>query len=98
MNGYVEDIEALLDGFESDEAEPRRPPIRTPSRQSSFAPRPTGQAAIQTQVQSAARNLDAKIETLSNAVKALEMRVSGVAADTQKIGTVVKKEVEERKK
>jgi len=101
MISFGEDLEGLLDDFESDDAESRggrRSPVRTPSRQSSFAPRPTGQAASQTQVQSAARNLDAKIETLSNAVKALETRVNGVAADTQRVGTVVKKEIEERKK
>lgn len=99
---WTEDLEALLDDFESDEFSEarggRRPPVRTPSRQSSFAARPTGQAASQTQVQSAARNLDSKIETLSNAVKALETRVNGVAADTQRVGAVVKKEVDERKK
>lgn len=101
MNGYTEDLETILEAYDTEdygEAGFRRGPVRTPSRQSSFAPRPTGVAASQSQVQSAARNLDSKIETLSNAVKALDTRVNGIAADQQRIGTALKKEVEERKK
>ena len=96
-----EDLESMLDGFESYEFEeraPRRPPVRTPSRQSSFAPRPTTTSATQTQVQSAARNLDSKIETLSNAVKALEGRVNGVSADQVRTTAALKKEIDDRKK
>jgi len=95
------EFESLLESpFESEyaEAPARRPPVRTPSNQSSFTGRPNPNAASQSQVQSTARNLDAKIEQLSAAVKAVETRVNGIAADQQRIGAAVKKEIDERKK
>ena len=95
------EFESLLESpFESEFSERvgGRPPVRTPTSQPSFAGRPNQNAASQTQVQSTARNLDSKIETLSAAVKALETRVNGVAADQQRIGAAVKKEIDERKK
>ena len=95
MNGYVEDIESILDEFESDEWEERaRPgrgrPVRTPSRRSSFSRKASPSAASQGQVQAAARNLDQKIETLSTAVKTLETRTNTIAADQTKLGTGLK--------
>ena len=103
MNGYVEDLESLLDDVDSAEFEERarrrvRGPVRTPTRQSSFAPRPPAAAASQSQVQAAAKNLDAKIETLSNAVKTLETRTNGLAAEQERTTATLRKEVAERKR
>jgi len=103
MNGYVDELEALLDDTDGGESEERvgrrsRPPVRTPSRQSSFQPRQTTTPASQTQVQTAIRNLDAKIETLSNGVKALETRTNGLAADHDRTSAAVRKEIAARSK
>lgn len=102
MNGYVEDIDSFLEGIESDEFEERtrrrRPPVRTPSRQTSFVPRSTPTPATQGQVQAATRTIDSKIETLSNAVKALEARSTGLSASQDRLGAALNKEVAERKK
>jgi hypothetical protein len=101
MNGYVDDIDTLLDEFEDfEERTPRRraAPVRTPSRQSSFAPRANPSAASQGQVQAAARNLDSKIETLSNSVKALETRANSLGAEQDRVSAALRKEMTERKK
>lgn len=103
MNGYVDELESLLDDIDLDEFEERtrrrpRTTVRTPSRQSSFTPRQTATPASQTQVQSAARNLDSKIETLSGAVKALESRTNGVVAEQERANAALRKEIGERKK
>lgn len=105
-NGYMEDLDTLLDSLDFDDAEfeertrrgRSRSPVRTPSRRSSLPPTPSRQPASQSQVQGAARNLDAKIETLSNAVKALESKTNGIAADQDRAAVVLRKEVAERKK
>lgn len=103
MNGYVDELESLLDDIDLGEFEERtarrpRTTVRTPSRQSSFQPRQTASAATQTQVQSAARNLDAKIETLSNAVKAVEARANTLAAEQDRSTTALRKEIADRRK
>ncbi|GAB3422726.1 hypothetical protein [Flindersiella endophytica] len=106
MNGIDEDLdlEGLLENYGLDEddfgeAARRRPAsLRTPARQSSFVPRQAPTAASQGQVQQAARSLDSKIETLSNAVKALESRTNTIAVEQDKIGTTVRKEMLTRKK
>jgi predicted RNase H-like nuclease (RuvC/YqgF family) len=104
MNGYVDELESLLDDMdfgEFEEAAPRRSPraqVRTPSRQSSFQPRQTTTPASQTQVQAAARNLDSKIETLTGAVKALETRANSMAAEQDKTTSALGKEITARKK
>ena len=103
MNGYVDELDSLLDdvdSWESEEREPRRPrsQVRTPTRRSSFQPRQTTTPASQTQVQAAARNLDGKIETLSNAVKALETRANSLTAEQDRTTTLVRKEITSRKK
>jgi hypothetical protein len=97
---YVEDIDTLLDGVEMAEFEERRrpPAIRTPSPRSSFTQRTSPSAASQGQVQAAARNLDAKIETLTNAVKALESRTNTVVAEQTRLGALVRKEITDRRK
>lgn len=100
MNGFDEDIdiEGLLENYSLDESDwgeaVRRPraPVRTPTRQSSFVPRTTPTAASQGQVQQAARSLDSKIETLANSVKALETRTNSLAAEQDKVGTIVRKQ------
>jgi hypothetical protein len=102
MNGYSDDLDSLLDSIEYeeyDEAAPRgRTALRTPTKQSSFLPRSTGTPASQSQVQSAARNLDSKIETLSNAVKALETRTNSLAATQDRQVGLVRKEVTDRRR
>lgn len=104
MNEYVDELESLLDEMDFGEFEERagrrspRTQVRTPSRRSSFQPRPTTTPASQTQVQTAARNLDSKIETLSNAVKSLETRTTSIVAEQDRTSTALGKEVAERKK
>ena len=71
----------------------RRSSVRTPSSRSSFQARQAPTAASQGQVQAAARNLDVKIETLSNAVKAVEGRVNALAAEGEKTRAGVRKEI-----
>ncbi|GLI01055.1 hypothetical protein [Phytohabitans aurantiacus] len=103
MNGYTDELDSLLDGFEYedfDERVARRRPtaVRTPSRQSSFTSRQAPTAASQGQVQAAARNLDAKIETLGNAVKTLESRTNGLAAEQERTTALLRKEATDRTK
>jgi predicted RNase H-like nuclease (RuvC/YqgF family) len=102
MNGYSEDLDSLLDSLEYEEFEEaapsRRSPVRTPSRQSSFIPRQTTTPASQTQVQSAARNLDSKIETLSKAVQALETRTNSLSTAQDRQAALVRKEVTDRRR
>jgi hypothetical protein len=102
MNGYTDELESLLEDIdlgEFDEAARRpRSQVRTPTRRSSYQPRPTTTPASQTQVQAAARNLDSKIETLSNAVKALETRTNGLASEQERASTALRKEVAARGK
>lgn len=105
MNGYSEDLESLLDSLDYeafdeafDEAAPRRTTVRTPTRRSSFVPRQTTTPASQTQVQSAARNLDSKIETLSSAVQALETRTNTLSTTQDRQGSLLRREVADRRK
>jgi hypothetical protein len=102
MNGYSEDLDSLLDSLEYeefDEAAPsRRSYVRTPSRQSSFVPRQTTTPASQTQVQTAARNLDSKIETLSKAVQVLETRTNSLSSAQDRQAALVRKEVADRRR
>jgi predicted RNase H-like nuclease (RuvC/YqgF family) len=102
MNGYSEDLDSLLDSLEYEEFEEavpsRRTSVRTPSRQSSFMPRQTTTAASQTQVQSATRNLDSKIETLSKAVQALETRTNSLSTAQDRQAALVRKEVTDRRR
>lgn len=95
MNGYVEDIESIFDEFDTEAWEERQrrggrtSPLRTPSRRSSFMQRTPPSAATQGQVQAATRNIDSKIETLSNAVKALEGRTNTIATEQTKMGSAL---------
>jgi predicted RNase H-like nuclease (RuvC/YqgF family) len=102
MATYFEELESMLDGVEMEEFEERSrrraPTVRTPTRQSSFVQRATPSPASQTQVQTAARNLDAKIETLTAGVKALETRTNTLAAEQDKQGVLLRKEVTDRRK
>jgi cysteinyl-tRNA synthetase len=100
---YFEDLDSLLDDMDVADFEERRrarrtPPVRTPSRQSSFLQRTGPSAASQGQVQAAARNLDTKIETLTSAVKALETRTNTIAGEQDRVGVALRKEVAERKR
>jgi hypothetical protein len=104
MNGYVDELESLLDDIDLGEFEERarggrsRSQVRTPTARSSFQPRQAPSAASQSQVQAAARNLDGKIETLSNAVKALETKTNGIAADQDRATVALRKEITARSK
>jgi hypothetical protein len=98
---YMDDLDALLESIEMDEAERPRgrgAGVRTPSRQSSFVPRTAPTPASQGQVQQTARSLDSKIETLSKAVTALETRTSALGAEQDRLAAALRKEVDERKK
>jgi len=102
VNGYTEDLDSLLESLDYEafeEAAPaRRTLVRTPTRQSSFMPRQTTTPASQTQVQSAARNLDSKIETLSTAVQALENRTNLLSTGQDRQVALVRREVGDRRK
>jgi len=102
VNGYTEDLDSLLESLDYEafeEATPaRRTLVRTPARQSSFVPRQTTTPASQTQVQSAARNLDSKIETLSTAVQALENRTNILSTGQDRQVALVRREVADRRK
>lgn len=99
MNGYTDELESLLDDLgEFDERARPRTTVRTPTGRSSFQPRQAPSAASQSQVQAAARNLDSKIETLSNAVKALETRTNTITADVEKTMAGLRKEFSVRQK
>ncbi|MGY4768682.1 hypothetical protein ACXC9Q_17365 [Kribbella sp. CWNU-51] len=95
-------MDSLLDSLDYEafeEAAPaRRTLVRTPARQSSFVPRQTTTPASQTQVQSAARNLDSKIETLSTAVTALENRTNILSTGQDRQVALVRREVADRRK
>ena len=100
---YLDDIDTLLDDLEFEDFEERttrRPMrgVRTPSRRSSFVPRTSPSPASQTQVQTAARNLDGKIETLGTAVKALETRTNGIVAEQERTTAALRKEIAQRGK
>lgn len=107
MTMYTEDLDSLLDSFEYDESDERvgrrggrrgQAPLRTPSPQSSFQPRPSSNGVTQAQLQAAVRTLDGKITTLAGNVKTLETRTGSVAAEQDRLGAALRREVEERKK
>lgn len=95
MNGYVDELEGLLDDVDFGEFDERvrRSSVRTPPSRSSFQARQAPTAASQSQVQSATRNLDVKIETLSASLKAVESRVNALAAESEKTRAGVRKEI-----
>jgi hypothetical protein len=94
----IDAIEALDEADFSEFEEAFRPAVRTPSSRSSFQPRTPVAAASQGQVQAAARNLDSKIETLSNAVKALESRTNTLTSRVDRTASGLAREVVQRKK
>ncbi|GMA15730.1 hypothetical protein E5F05_06115 [Deinococcus metallilatus] len=107
MTLYTEDIDSFLDNLEYDESDERarprgrqrgQPPLRTPSPQSSFQPRPSANAVTQAQLQAAVRSLDGKISTLAGNVKTLESRTNSVAAEQDRLAAAMRKEAEDRKK
>ncbi|GGO30512.1 hypothetical protein [Deinococcus humi] len=106
MTMYTDDIDSYLDSFEFDESDERarsrgrrnQTPVRTPSSQSSFQPRPSSNTVTQAQLQAAVRTLDGKITTLAGSVKTLETRTSSVAAEQDRMAAALRKEMEERKK
>lgn len=92
---YVDELEGLLDDVDLGEFDERvrRSSVRTPSSRSSFQARQAPSAASQGQVQAATRNLDVKIDTLSNALKAVESKVNALAAESEKTRAGVRKEI-----
>lgn len=106
MTMYAEDLDSFLDNLEFDESDERsrrggrrnQQPLRTPSPQSSFQPRPSQNYVTQAQLQAAVKTLDGKITTLASNVKTLETRTNSVAAEQDRLSAALRKEVEERKK
>ena len=104
MNVYVDELESLLEDTDFGEFEERARPVRsrarvrTPSSRSSFQARQAPTAASQSQVQAATRTLDAKIETLSRAVKDLEGRTAALTTEQTRTSTALAKEVALRKR
>ena len=98
-----EAFEGLFDAYDSsDYAERSRRPwgrsVPTPNQNSSMPRRPTGNAVTEGQLNAAVDRLDGKINTLSNGVKALEGRTNTIANEQDRLGTALRKEIEERKK
>lgn len=106
MTMYADDLDSFLDNLEFDESDERarrggrrgQTPLRTPSPQSSFQPRPSSNSVTQAQLQAAVRTLDGKITTLAGSVKTLETRTNSVAGEQDRLSAALRKEVEERKK
>lgn len=106
MTMYAEDLDSFLDNLEFDESDERsrrggrrnQQPLRTPSPQSSFQPRPSQNYVTQAQLQAAVKTLDGKITTLASNVKTLETRTNSVAAEQDRVAASLRKEIEERKK
>ncbi len=97
----TEDYEAD-EADESDEAAPRMPRFRGPvpvaGRQSAYRPRPQQGYVTQAQLQTALARVDSKINVNSKAVRSLDGRVSGVAAQQSRQAAALHKETATRKK
>ncbi|MBF0686380.1 MAG: hypothetical protein IR158_01250 [Cellulomonas sp.] len=102
MNGYSDDLDALLEGFDDAEMDERRRrrtgTVRTPPRQSSFVPQSGPKPASQGQVQQTARSLDQKIETLSAAVRTLQSQTATLSTGQDRLATGLRKEADGRKR
>lgn len=84
------------------EARPRSRPLRPiapgPAK-STYQPRPNTTSYVsQAQLQAALAKVSQQISVNSAAVKAVDQRVRGVAAETERTGIALRKEIGERKK
>jgi hypothetical protein len=89
---FETEFDLSLEGL--DEAEEAVRPVRKPSSQSSFRPRPTGGASnvvTQTQLEAALARVDKKISTVAEGISTINARLASVT-------NLAKKEVVSRKK
>ena len=99
-------FEGLFDSYDSSDYAERsrnrgRPwnrGVPTPSQGSSMARRPTGNFVTEGQLNAAVDKLDGKINTLSGGVRTLEGRTNTIASEQDRLGSALRKEIEERKK
>jgi hypothetical protein len=82
------------------EARRRQRPVRTSTGRNTYSPRPSGasQPVTQAQLQAALARVSQQITVNSGAIKTLDGRVRGVAADQNKLSALVRKDSAERKK
>ena len=83
------------------EARPRKNglrPIAPAPAKSAYQARPNPQPVTQAQLQAALAKVSQQINAGTAAVKAVDARVRGVAAETERTGIALRKEIAERKK
>jgi hypothetical protein len=87
------EFELSLEGLEAESEAAERAPIRRPSSQPSFRPRPAGVSnpVTQMQLESALTRVDGKIKTVSDSLGTITSRLAV-------LGSATKKETAERKK
>jgi len=109
-NGYeMEDFEAILEALESDESDESdelaerlrrrryRPPTTAPGR-GLVPPKPSAAYVTEARLEAALARVGAQIKTNSDAIKAVNDRVSSFSAEQARQASALKKETEERKK
>src|SRR5215469_12262939 len=105
-NGYAtEDLEAILESLEADEADEADEAVRRPFRSPTTA---SGRGLTPPQMQTgyvtearlrhALARVGEQIKTNSDAIKAVNGRISTLSTDVSRQSTALKKEIEERKK
>ncbi|HEY0779121.1 MAG TPA: hypothetical protein VGD56_14215 [Gemmatirosa sp.] len=75
----------------------QRTPVRTAPRQTAYRPRPNNDFVTQAQLQAALARVSSQVATNSAAIKTVDSRVRGVAAEQTRITAALRKEVAERK-
>ena len=107
MNGYGDDLDALVEMLESDESDEsdlmtertvRRRPPRTAGGRNLYTPRPTSNNVTQAQLASALAKVGEQIRTNSTAISALGGRVDAVSAQQTKQTAALRKEISDRRK
>jgi hypothetical protein len=90
------EFELSLEGLEGEAEAAERAPIRKPSSQPSFRPRPTGVSnpVTQMQLEAVTARLDGKMKTVSDSIGAISSRLASIAAITKK-ETVDRKKAED---
>jgi hypothetical protein len=96
-----ENEELFLESEENEEAAPRpglrRPPLRLPQRGNAVPPRVRAGFVTHAELKTTADRLDARIGTVSTAVKTLDGRVRTIDTEQRKLRTDIGKEAKERR-
>ncbi len=96
---FDEELESLL--LEDDEARRRRArrrPVRTGRGAGYYQSRPSGKYVTEAQLKVALAKVSKDVQANAAGIKSVGARVDSVAADTRKLGELVKKEGVERRK